>query len=226
MELQQLYGKSGEWRELMEWLTVLIQAFVEILVVTSNAMRPPSKQLSWKTELQNLQDLALENEIGACEMDEYGHFIGFIEQPTPMPEGDLQMLRLGVSRRNKEDEVLWAIEDLIGESQSWPGWIRGIFWMDHLRDVDSLRLVTFCMGNGLPPHLLFQLFRVRDVCYNAEKLNDRIDRVRSSMRLEDGTKSDYFYWSLCAQEYCFMNGDPRNALTKGVKPPKQIPFAL
>ena len=77
MELQQLYGKSGEWHELMEWLTVLIQAFVEILVVTSNAMRPPSKQLSWKTELQNLQYLALENEIGAYEMDEYGHFIGF-----------------------------------------------------------------------------------------------------------------------------------------------------
>ena len=70
------------------------------------------------------KDLALENEIEACEMDEYGHFIGCIEQPTPMPEKDLQMLRLGVSRRNKEDEVLWAIEDLIGESQSWPKCIQ------------------------------------------------------------------------------------------------------
>ena len=106
---------------------------------------------------------------------------------------------------------------------------KGDFWdgpLVSLRDVDSLRLVTFCMGNGLPPHLLVQWLSVKGVCYNAEKLNDRIDRVRSSMRLEDGTKSDYFYWSLCAQEYCFMNGDPRNALTKGVKPPKQIPFAL
>ena len=85
-------------------------------------MRPPSKQLSWKTELQNLQYLALENEIGAYEMDEYGHFIGCIEQPTPMPEEDLQMLRLGVSRRNKEDEVLWAIEDIVGPKELWSEW--------------------------------------------------------------------------------------------------------
>ena len=134
-------------------------------------------------------------------MDEYGHFIGCIEQPTPMPEGDLQMLRLGVSRRNKEDEVLWAIEDLIGESQSWPGWIRGIFWMDHLRDVDSLRLVTFCMGNGLPPHLLFQWLRVRRVKHNPQKLHEHLKKVRSSMDLEP-SECKFFYWDLAGQEYC------------------------
>ena len=77
-----------------------------------------------------LQELALENEIGAYEMDEYGHFIEYIEQPTPMPEGDLQMLRLGVSRRNQEDEaVLWAIEDIIGPKELWPEWVPDqLFW--------------------------------------------------------------------------------------------------
>ena len=208
----------------MEWLTVLIQAFVEILVVTSNAMRPPSKQVSWKTELQNLQYLALENEIGAYEMDEYGHFIGCIEQPTPMPEGDLQMLRLGVSRRNKEDEVLWAIEDLIGESQSWPGWIRGVFTMNHLNNVNALRLVTFCMGNGLPPHLLFQWLRVRRVKHNPQKLHEHLKKVRSSMDLEP-SECKFFYWDLAGQEYCLMTGHPRNQLTGGPKALKETPWA-
>ena len=187
-------------------------------------MRPPSKHKLLENEVKHLQELALENEIGAYEMDEYGHFIEYIEQPTPMPEGDLQMLRLGVSRRNKEDEVLWAIEDLIGESQSWPEWIRGIFWMDHLRDVDSLRLVTFCMGNGLPPHLLFQWLRVRGVKHNPEKLHGHLKAVRASMDLEP-SECKFFYWDVAGQEYCFMTGHPRNSLTEGPKPLKETPWA-
>ena len=191
MELQQLYGKSGEWRELMEWLTVLIQAFVEILVVTSNAMRPPSKQLSWKTELQNLQDLALENEIEACEVDEYGHFIGCIEQPTPMPEEDLQMLRLGVSRRNQEDEVLWAIEDIIGPKELWPEWVRDqLFWETKMTDELCLKYILFSVGNLLPSHLIWQWLRVRRVQFNHYKFNDTLEKVKKAM-VAESTK--FFY---------------------------------
>ena len=187
-------------------------------------MRPPSKQLSWRNEVKHLQELALENLIEEYEMDGYGHFIGCIEKPTPVPKHDLKMLRLGVSSRHTEDEVLWAIEDLIGESQSWPEWIRGIFWMDHLRDVDSLRLVTFCMGNGLPPHLLFQWLRVRRVKHNPQKLHEHLKKVRSSMDLEP-SECKFFYWDLAGQEYCLMTGHPRNALTGGVKPLKETPWA-
>ena len=154
MELQQLYGKSGEWRELMEWLTVLIQAFVEILVVTSNAMRPPSKQLSWKTELQNLQYLALENEIGAYEMDEYGHFTGCKEQPTPVSKHDLKMLALPIAKRKMQCEVLWAVEEQMGRSQSWPEWVREIMWCSHLNNVTALKYVALFLGNGSPSHLI------------------------------------------------------------------------
>ena len=113
-------------------------------------MRPPSKHKLLENEVKHLQELALENEIGAYEMDEYGHFIEYIEQPTPMPEGDLQMLRLGVSRRNKEDEVLWAIEDLIGESQSWPKWIRGI-------DLFEINKQKYFSQNSLRYHSIYGL---------------------------------------------------------------------
>jgi len=67
-------------------------------------MRPPSKQLSWRNEVKHLQELALENLIEEYEMDGYGHFIGCIEKPTPVPKHDLKMLRLGVSSRHTEDD--------------------------------------------------------------------------------------------------------------------------
>ena len=41
-------------------------------------MRPPSKHELLENEVKHLQELALENLIGACEMDGYGHFIGCI----------------------------------------------------------------------------------------------------------------------------------------------------
>ena len=78
-------------------------------------------------------------------------YIGCIEQPTPMPEEDLQMLRLGVSRRNKEDEVLWAIEDIIGPKELWPEWVRDqLFWETKMTDELCLK---YCSPSGIscPP---------------------------------------------------------------------------
>ena len=34
--------------------------------------------------------------------------------------------------------------------------------------------------------------------------------------------TNYFYWGINKGEYCFMSGPPRNFLTKGVKPAKEI----
>ena len=53
-------------------------------------MRPPSKHELLENEVKHLQELALENLIGACEMDGYGHFIEpCLEKPTPMSKHDL-----------------------------------------------------------------------------------------------------------------------------------------
>ena len=193
MELQQLqvYGKSVEWRELMEWLTVLIQAFVEILVVTSNAMRPPSKQLSWKTELQNLQDLALENEIGACEMDEYGHFIGCIEKPTPMSAADLQMLGLPTYNRRTEAELIWAIEEQLGPCKTWKKYMAKLFWQAKMTNQDMMKVVTFCIGNGLDTRLLREWLDGRGVRYDPHKMNCDLNEAISWAKNDDPANCPY-----------------------------------
>jgi hypothetical protein len=130
---------------------------------------------------------------------------------------DVAMLKLPTHKRTREHEVLWAIEDLIGPCSSWPEWIRKIYWMKKLDNKNSLRLVTFGLGNGLPPHLICEWLRVRRVAVHWPKLHNHVRVVKDSMGLDGPTKC--FYWDLRTQEYCFMNGLPRNNLTMAVKDP-------
>ena len=130
---------------------------------------------------------------------------------------DSLMLALPTSKRVAEYEVLWAVEDLIGSCKTWPRWVAKIFWMKKLNNADALRLVTFCLGNALPPHVLFQWLRVRGVALHWPKFHADMSAVKKSMGLDGPTK--YFYWDLRTQEYCFMNGLPRNNLTMAVKDP-------
>jgi hypothetical protein len=127
------------------------------------------------------------------------------------------MLKLLTCKRTREHEVLWAIEDLIGPCRSWPKWIRKIYWTNKLDNRDALRVVTFGLGNGLPPHLICEWLRVRRVAVHWPKLHNHMRVVKDSMGLDGPTKC--FYWDLRTQEYCFMNGLPRNNLTMTVKDP-------
>ena len=158
-------------------------------------------------------------------LDEYGSHYGQVRvaaeaKPSAKPylsNRDRQMLALPTHKRSKVNEVLWAIEDLIGPCKSWPKWVAKICWMKKLSDVNSLRLITFCIGNGLPPHLLFQWLRVRKVKHNLQKFHNTMGNVKASMGSEGPTR--HFYWNLHMEEYCFMNGLPRNNLTMTVKDP-------
>ena len=134
---------------------------------------------------------------------------------SPLSKRDTRMLKLTTSMRLQEHEVLWAVEDLIGSCKTWPRWVAKIFWMKKLNNADALRLVTFCLGNALPPHVLFQWLRVRGVALHWQKLHTHMRLVKDSMGLDGPAK--HFYYDLRAQEYCFMNGLPRNFITKGVK---------
>jgi hypothetical protein len=139
-------------------------------------------------------------------------------KPTDgLSKRDLAMLKLPTYKRTREHEALWAIEDLIGPCSSWPEWIRKIYWMKKLNNRNSLRLVTFGLGNSLPPHLICEWVRVRRVALHWPKFHADMSAVKKSMGLDGPTK--YFYWDLRTQEYCFMNGLPRNNLTMAVKDP-------
>ena len=125
----------------------------------------------------------------------------------------------------KAHEVLWAIEDIIGKCKSWPKWITEIFWSLRMKDEESLRLVTFCLGNALPPHLLLQWLRVRGVKYNAKKLDQRILRVGKQLQL-DWPECNFWTLNMKLQEYCFVNGQPRDNRTGRPKPPRDIPWYI
>jgi hypothetical protein len=115
---------------------------------------------------------------------------------SPLSKRDTRMLKLTTSMRLQEHEVLWAVEDLIGSCKTWPRWVAKIFWMKKLNNADALRLVTFCLGNALPPHVLFQWLRVRGVALHWQKLHTHMRLVKDSMGLD---------------------GPTRNFITKGVK---------
>ena len=125
--------------------------------------------------------------------------------------------------RMTEREVLFAISELIGPPSSWPSWTRTAFFSKHLNNVNGMRIITFGLGNGLPPHLLHQWMHVRGVKVDKVKFSIDITRVLKGMTLDltDKGALKYFYWDLTMQEYCWMNGRPRNALTKGYKAAKE-----
>ena len=130
------------------------------------------------------------------------------------------MLHLGVSSRHTEDEVLWAIEDIIGPKELWPEWVRNqLFWETKMTDELCLKYILFSVGNLLPSHLIWQWLRVRRVQFNHYKFNDTLEKVKKAM-VAESTK--FFYWDINKGEYCFMNGPPRNNNANGVKPAKEV----
>jgi hypothetical protein len=137
-------------------------------------------------------------------------------KPTDgLSKRDVAMLKLPTYKRTREHEVLWAIEDLIGPCSSWPDRERQIYWMKKLNHRDALRVVTFGLGNGLPPHLIFEWLRVREVKVHWPDFHNDMQLIQKIMELEEPI--DKFYYDLRAKEWCFMNGLPRNAITKKVK---------
>ena len=116
---------------------------------------------------------------------------------------DVAMLKLPTHKRTREHEVLWAIEDLIGPCSSWPDRERQIYWMKKMNHRDALRVVTFGLGNGLPPHLIFEWLRVREVKVHWPDFHNDMQLIQKIMELEEPI--DKFYYDLRAKEWCFMN---------------------
>jgi hypothetical protein len=180
-----------------------------------SAKGPESELLSPSTSAKHL--------IQEWEVDLHGSKLQLelkVNWNPGLSKRERQMLALPTHKRGKVNEVLWAIEDLIGPCSSWPDQERQFFWMKKLSDVNSLRLTTFCIGNGLPPRLLFQWLRVRGVGFDTNKFFNHLKNTRKGMEaMEVGPKS-LFFFDLVMGEHCFMNGLPRNNLTMSVKDPK------
>ena len=133
------------------------------------------------------------------------------------------MLKAPVCGRKTEGEMLFAISEMIGCPETWPAEIMGIFFLKKLSNANALRVITFTLGNGLPPHVLHQWMGVRQVEFDKAKFNADLVEVSKSMTLNLDSKlaTTYFYFDLVLQEWCFMNGIPRNNNTNTPKPPKE-----
>ena len=134
------------------------------------------------------------------------------------------MLKAPVCGQKTEGEVLFAIEEMIGHPETWPARIKDIFFLKKLNDANALRVITFTLGNGLPPHLLHQWVGVREVGFDKAKFNADVKKVLESMfTLGTGGKSltKYFYFDLVLKDHCFMNGIPRNNNTNTPKRQKE-----
>jgi hypothetical protein len=171
--------------------------------------RPPQEVTHPKPESAGLSQYELQREANIASNTQ-------LVKPTDgLSKRDLAMLKLPIYKRTREHEVLWAIEDLIGPCSSWPDRERQIYWMKKLNHRDALRVVTFGLGNGLPPHLIFEWLRVREVKVHWPDFHNDMQLIQKIMELEEPI--DKFYYDLRAKEWCFMNGLPRNAITKKVK---------
>ena len=133
------------------------------------------------------------------------------------------MLKTPMCGRESEGEVVFAIEEMIGHPKTWPSWIKDIFFLRKLNRTNRLNIITFTLGNGLPPHVLHQWIAVRQVECDKAKFNVDLEAVLQSMTLDPGNKlaQKYFYFDLVLQEYCFMNGIPRNNITNTCKGQKE-----
>ena len=66
------------------------------------------------------------------------------------------------TRMDKEVSESWrSIQDLIGDANTWPGWIRALFWSSDLKRTDRLKLAAFGYNNGVSPHVLAEFFSAR-----------------------------------------------------------------
>ena len=133
------------------------------------------------------------------------------------------MLKAPMCGRKTEEDVLFAISEMMGCPETWPDWIRRIFFLKTISNANALRVITFTLGNGLPPHVLHQWMGVRQVEFDKAKFNADLVEVSKSMTLNLDSKlaTKHFYFDLVLKEYCFMNGIPRNALTGGLKALKE-----
>lgn len=131
---------------------------------------------------------------------------------------ELKLLRMPIEQRVSIHAVLHAVEEQIGPCKLWPQPMRKLFWSRGLNHSSSLKLAAFCMGNGLPPHLLPQWLAVRGVAFHPGDLQRDLKALQVAMCTPGSRK--YFYWDLVLGEYCFMNGKPRNNITNTVKASK------
>ena len=114
------------------------------------------------------------------------------------------MLRATIVDRETEGEVLFAIEEMIGNPETWKKYLSDIFWSNHWDNGELMKIVSFLAYNGLPFQLARQWVAVRGVVYEQRKLG-----IHWENTVQGKWKRGAFTWDLIAKDYCLLDtGEP------------------
>ena len=107
-----------------------------------------------------------------------------------------------------------VVTSCIGPCVAWPGWVTSIFWSTRLNTTNATHLMAFCLGNGLPCHLLHQWLCARGVKFTFSP--PKIYAIEERLLLQTSTTvtlcnskrvgHQRFFFDLAKKEYRFLNG--------------------
>ena len=62
---------------------------------------------------------------------------------------------------NREYQLWWVIQDLIGDAKLWPYEMRRLFWTRGLDHWERLKVAAFVFINGLEPTLFLEWVQLK-----------------------------------------------------------------
>ena len=114
------------------------------------------------------------------------------------------MLKVPICERGTEEEIMFAISDVIGHPKTWKQYLADIFWSQHWGNDGLMKIVCFLAYNGLPYHLMQQWVAVRGVACEQRKLG-----INWENTMQGKCKRGAFTWDLIAKDYCLLDtGEP------------------
>ena len=108
-------------------------------------------------------------------------------------------------RRHKLFKILDG--DAFFPSEIWPLNILIAIWSTPLSDSQTFQLLLFFVGNGAPPHLVFE-FILSSYLHDRSKITKRIAQIGWILSKLESKSSTWFYYDLQKSHICFLNGLP------------------
>ena len=110
------------------------------------------------------------------------------------------MLKAPMCGRKTEEDVLFAISEMIGSPETWKEYLSEIFWSRHWGYQNLVKMACFLAHNGLPHHLALQWMGARGVLCNKREFE-----IAWHKTLQGGWSDNAFTWDNLKGKYCYLN---------------------
>lgn len=112
------------------------------------------------------------------------------------------------SRRGKEAQLWFEIQDLIGKASMWPPSIRKLFWQKDLNYFDRFKFVTFCFVNGLYPQLAIKWLNLHHGLRDQDAKRHVLSLFENMENgvFDDAERYRYYAYNVSTMRQEFING--------------------